>query len=161
MNFFDRACQEPPINHTVFGVCDDQKGGKAYTNTDEPGKWVATVKNAEGKTLVFTAVDACVIKGHEEAGRGRCDGLLTSPDHIFFIELKDEAKGWIPGAIEQLESTVQFFIANHDLRGFKHKKAFACNKKHRHFQETDNEFNLHFFRTYGVRIDIQAEIIVI
>lgn len=61
--------------------------------------------------------------------------MLTSDVHIYFIELKDQAKGWIIDAIEQLESTVQFFIANHDLNAYTHKKAFACNKQHKHFQE--------------------------
>ncbi len=44
---------------------------------------------------------------------------------------------------------------------YKYKKAFACNKKHPHFKEIDNEQNLHFFRKYGVRIDLQARIIFI
>ena len=77
------------------------------------------------------------------------------------MELKDQAKDWIQEAIEQLESTIQFFIEHHDISIYKHKKAFACNKKHRHFQEIDNEFNLQFFRKYGVRIDVQGQIIVV
>jgi hypothetical protein len=161
MNFFEPACQEPPINIKLFGLCDDQNGAKAYTNVTDRTKWIACVKNDNAKKLVFTAIDKCVIKDNEEVGRGRCDGMITSDEHIFFIELKNELKGWIPNAIEQLESTVKFFIANHDIKLFKHKKAYACNKKRRHFQEIDNEFNLHFFRTYGVRIDIQADVIVL
>lgn len=161
MDFFEANCQEPSTNESMFGLCDDQNGSKAYTNTIDQTKWIATVKNDGNTNLTFTAIDKCVIKDHEELGRGRCDGMLTSNEHLYFVELKDEAKGWITGAIEQLESTVKFFIANHNISVFKHKKAFACNKKHRHFQEIDNEFNLHFFKTYGVRIDVQVEIIVI
>jgi len=41
------------------------------------------------------------------------------------------------------------------------KKAFACNKQHKHFQEIDNELNLRFFKKYKVRIDVQADIIVV
>jgi hypothetical protein len=161
MDFFETSCQEPPINESLFGLCDDRNGAKAYTNTDDKTKWIATVKNENNITLTFTAIDKCVIKEDEEPDRGRCDGMLTSAEHIYFVELKNEAKGWINEAIAQLESTIKFFKANHDIGVFKHKKAFACNKKHRRFQEIDNELNLRFFRTYGVRIDIQAEIIVV
>jgi len=161
MNFFDPASQEPPLTNKIFGICDDQNGGKAYTNLTDRQTWVATVKNDNGKVLVFTAIDKCVIKDNEAVGKGRCDGMLTSHEHLYFIELKDEAKGWVTDAIEQLESTIIFYIATHDVKTFKHKKAFACNKKHRHFQEIDNEFNLSFYRKYGFRIDVQAEIIVV
>lgn len=161
LNFFGGPCQEPSTTTALFGLCDDQDGTKAYTSTLNRCNWIATVKNDNGVALTFTAIDKCVIQDYEEPGRGRCDGMLTSTEHIYFVELKAESKNWISGAIEQLESTVQFFIDNHDLSIFKYKKAFACNKKHRRFQEIDNEFNLYFFRTYGVRIDIQGEIIVI
>ena len=161
VNFFETTCQEPPLNNVLFGLCDDKKGAKAYSNTGDSTKWVATVKNDNKKLLIFTAVDKCIIKDNEQRGRGRCDGLLTSDEHIFFVELKDQAKDWITDSIEQLESTIQFFIESHNINKYKHKKAFACNKQHNHFQEIDNEFNRSFFRKYKVRIDLQAEIIVI
>ena len=161
MNFFETTCQEPSLNHDLFGLCDDQNGDKAYTNINDPAKWTAIVKNDNRRDLIFIAIDKCVIKDNEEAGRGRCDGMLTSSEHLFFIELKDEKKGWITGAIEQLESTIQFFIANHDISIYKHKKAYACNKRHRHFQEIDNELKKQFFRTYKVRLDVQGKIIVV
>ncbi len=87
--------------------------------------------------------------------------ILTSDEHLFFVELKDEAKGWIPAAIKQLESTIEFFIEHHDISVYKHKKAFVCNKKRRHFHEIDNELTRRFFRKYSVRIDVQATIIVV
>jgi len=161
MDFFQTDCQELAPNETIFGLCDDQYGLKAYINTDDQTKWIATVKNDTNKNLIFTAIDKCVIKDEEEADRGRCDGMLTSDEHLFFVELKDEAKGWIPAAIKQLESTIEFFIEHHDISVYKHKKAFACNKKRRHFHEIDNELNRRFFRKYSVRIDVQATIIVV
>lgn len=161
LNFLVNNCREPVRKDLLFGLCDDQDGKKAYSNSDDPTKWIATVKNNNALVLAFTPIDKCVIHDDEYPGRGRCDGMLTSSEHLYFIELKDEAKGWITGAIEQLESTIGFFKENHDINSFRHKRAFACNKQHRHFQETDNEFNLSFFRKHSVRIDIQAEIIVI
>ncbi len=163
MNFFDPVCQEPAINESEFGLCDDQNGTRAYANINDRTKWIATVQNDNNKSLTFTAIDKCVLNDDEESDRGRCDGMLISysNEHIFFVELKVQAKNWIQSAINQLESTVRFFIENHDISVYRYKKAFACNKKHPHFQEIDNELNLRFFRTYRVRIDLQARIIFV
>lgn len=161
INFFNKACQEEICDIKLFGLCDDQNGSKAYTNLNDPTKWIAIVKNNKKLDIVFTAIDKCIIKDNELKGRGRCDGMLTSLEHIYFIELKNQQSNWIEDAISQLESSIEFFISNHDIQKYKHKKAFACNKNHRRFQEIDNERNLKFFRKYGVRIDLQAEIIVL
>lgn len=161
MHFFNTACQEPPFNHTLFGLCDDENGTRAYTNIDNPPSWIATVKNDTAKTIVFTAIDKCVIKDHEFPGRGRCDCMLTTSDLLYLVELKNKTSPWQPHAIEQLESTIQFLIANHDVSSYKHKKAFACNKKRERFAVIDNETNNHFYRTYRFRIDIQAEILIV
>lgn len=161
MNFFDSNCQETPRTDELFGICDDCNGTKAYTNVDDDSRWIATVINKKAIELVFTAIDACVIKGDEHKGRGRCDGMLTSHEHIFFVELKDQKSNWRTGAISQLESTIQFFLEKNSLAQYRHKKAFACNKQHSYFQEIDQETQLRWFRTYGVRLDVQAEVIVI
>ncbi|MBI4648485.1 MAG: hypothetical protein HY738_18365 [Bacteroidia bacterium] len=161
VNFFIAACQEQPLNNSLFGLCNDKNGQKAYTNTNNSARWIATVKNDGGKQLIFTAIDKCIIKDYEHQGRGRCDGMLTSDEHIYFVELKNQDKSWRTDAIEQLESTIKFFISSYNINVYRHKKAFACNKQHKHFQEIDNELNLHFFRKYGVRIDVQAEIIIV
>jgi hypothetical protein len=161
MNFFEPTCQEPPINNVLFGLCDDQNGTKAYTNVNDPARWIATVRNNNSQNLVFTAIDKCVVRDHEDIGKGRCDGMLTSSQHIYFVELKEINPPWISSAIGQLESTIVLFMANHDISIFRHKKAFACNRKRDKFYVIDHELNLRFFRTYGVRIDVQAEIIVI
>lgn len=161
LNFFEASCQEPSTQNELFGICDDQDGSVAYTSIDQADTWVATVKNPNQFELTFTAIDACVIKGTEYSGRKRCDGMLTSDEHLYFIELKDQAKNWITNAIEQLESTIEFFKEGNDVTKFRHKKAFACNRQKAHFQEIDNEFNLRFFRKHKFRIDVQAEIIII
>lgn len=163
MNFFEPSCREPAIDESIFGLCDDQDGTRAYSNIDDSAKWIATVKNDRNKALTFTAIDKCVLDDAQKPGRGRCDGMLTSDgnEHIYFIELKNETQNWRKGAIKQLESTIQLFIEHHDIQVFRHKKAFACNKKHKRFQQIDHELNLRFFRTYGVRIDVQANVIVV
>jgi hypothetical protein len=163
MDFFNAVCQEPPRNTNLFGLCDDQLGGKAYSDIATPNNWVATVRNEKNKTLVFTAIDKCVIKDHEEIGRGRCDGMLISDSSLYLVELKNSLPPWQSIAIEQLESTIQFLTQYHaeTIKDYTHKKAFACNKIRARFQVIDNEINMRFFRTYGFRIDIQAEIIIV
>lgn len=160
VNFYNPSCQET-LNDYLFGLCDDQDGRKAYTNTDNPVRWTATVRNIEGRSCVFTAIDHCVIRENELMGRRRCDGMLTTEDHHYFVELKDVMKGWIEEAIEQLESTIQIFIDSHGMPSQRHRKAFACNRAHPYFHEFDNERNKRFFQTYGFRIDIQADIIMV
>ena len=49
MNFFEPTCQELTIDECIFGLCDDQNGAKAYTNINDPTKWIATVKNDRKK----------------------------------------------------------------------------------------------------------------
>lgn len=161
LDFLSGKCQEPATRAVRFGIRDDKTRPEAYTDTANPDKWIATIHNDQALELVFTAVDKCLLQDNEYKGRGRCDGMLTSDQHLYFIELKEETSSWITGAVEQLESTVQFFLESHDASRYKHKKVFACNRRHQHFQEIDNELNLQFFRQYKFRIDVQATVVVI
>lgn len=161
MDFFNTACQQGPYNNETFGLCDDQNTTIAYVDTTTPEKWIATVENTAKKEVVFTAIDKCVINDSDVEGRGRCDGMLTTENLIFLVELKDQRSSWITHAVEQLESTIRFLKENHDISRFRHKKAFACNKRHRSFVEIDNEQNKRFHREHGFRLDIQATILII
>jgi hypothetical protein len=161
LNFLKNTCTEQERFDLSFGLCDNQDGNKAYSDSENPEKWIATVKNDHSLGLTFTPIDKCLIKDSEYPDKGRCDGILTSNQHLYFIELKNQAKSWISEAIRQLDATIELFKATHDIHQFKHKKAFACNKQHRHFQEVDNELNLAFFRKHKVRIDVQAEILIV
>lgn len=161
MNFFDSACQIGPVSHMLFGICDDQTGGKAYITALHTQSWVATVKNGNLRNITFTAIDKCVIKDDEEKGRSRCDGMLTTTGdrELFLIELKDQIPPWMPHAFAQLESTIQFLLASHDIERFKIRKAFACNKKRPTFQVIDHELKKRFYDTYRFRLDVQSEIV--
>ena len=160
MDFFKPECQSGPFNQKQFGLCDDQNTTRAYVDTAAPAKWVATVENPSQQAITFTAIDKCVISDSDAPGRGRCDGMLTTEDLLYLVELKDQKTNWQPHAIEQLESTIQFLRANHDLTRFRHKKAYACNKRHRPFVFIDQELKLRFFRTSDFRLHIQATISV-
>ena len=161
LNFFEKNCQEPPLTNIEFGLCDDENGTIAYTDIADKTKWIATVKNDIQKSIVFTAIDKCVLFDIEHTGRGRCDGMLTSDNLLYLVELKNQIPPWQTHAIDQLESTIQFLVDNHDISQFKKRKAFASNKKREAFVIIDNEFNKIFYKRTTFRIDIQAEIVII
>jgi hypothetical protein len=161
LNFFKVDCQYPPISIDTFGLCDKEDGTKAYPDTANPNEWIAEVKNENNLDITFTAVDKCVIHDHEYPNRGRCDGMLTTENHLYLVELKNQLPPWRSHAIEQLDSTIDFLISNHDISQFKKRKVFACNKKKDKFVVIDNEFNKAFFDRTTFRVDIQAEIVVV
>lgn len=161
LDFFQHKCQESPRNNSEFGICDDQNGTIAYSDIVDKNKWIATVKNDNQKEIVFTAIDKCVLLDSEFKGRGRCDGMLSNSDFLYLVELKNQKPPWQTDAIEQLESTIQFLLENHDISKFKKRKAFACNKQRDKFVVIDNEFNKNFMRRTTFRIDIQAEIVIV
>ncbi len=86
--------------------------------------------------------------------------MLTYTDNIVFVELKDERKEWISGAIEQLEATIISYKTAHNLDKYRHKMAFAANKRHPNFHTIDNETMKSFFDNHRVRLNVQAEIVV-
>lgn len=161
MDFFKSECQSGPFNQVKFGLCDDESTTRAYVDTTTPSKWVATVENPSRRDVTFTAIDKCVILDGDAPGQGRCDAMLTTDDLLYLIELKDQNSKWQPHAIEQLESTILFLHAHHDLTQFRTKKAFACNKRHKPFATVDNELMLRFRRNYGFRIDVQATVLIV
>lgn len=158
LNFFANHCQETPRTEPLFGVCDNHR---AYSKLTDPNTWIATIKNDNQIPLVLTAIDKCVLQDDDLPGVGRCDAMLTSEEHLYFLELKDQRADWRQDAIGQLESTIQLFRENHPGVNFRHKKAFACNRAHPHFVEVDQETNLRFFRAYKFRLDIQVEVVVV
>jgi len=161
LNFFTTECKEQGRSNLEFGLCDDQKGEKAYSNAINKETWIATVQNSNGIELHFTPIDKCLINDQEYPNKGRCDGMLTSSIHLYFVELKNKKEDWLQEAIHQLESTIELYKESHPNQNFKHQKVFACNRKHKHFQEIDNEFNKRFKRKFGFRIDIQSNIVVV
>lgn len=161
--FLETPCKEPPITDSEFGICDDENGTKAYSNTINREKWVATVKNDGSKEVAFTPIDNCIIilKEGTNDKESTCDGMLTFSNSLFLVELKVQGTGgWRSHAIGQLENTMKLMASDVNIQMIKYKKAYACNRKFPYFQKTDNEENLRFFRKYGFRIHVGAEIIL-
>ena len=161
MDFFQKCCQSGPYKQACFGLCDDQNSTRAYVDTVDPQKWVATVENPSLKAVTFTAIDKCVMQDVDEPGRGRCDCMLTTENLLYLVELKEQEPPWRQHALNQLESTIRFLLEHHDISRFRHKKAFACNKSRQVFATIDNDLQLRFRREYGFRIDVQATVLVL
>ena len=161
MEFFNPECQSGPFDHTQFGLCDDQNATRAYVDTANRERWVATVENPSKRAVTFTAIDKCVIQDGDEPGRGRCDAMLTTDDLLYLVELKEQEPPWQQHAIDQLESSIRFLLAHHDVSRFRHKKAFACNRRRPAFVPIEHERMLRFRREFGFRIDIQATVLVL
>ena len=85
MDFFKQECQCGPFSQAQFGLCDDQNTTRAYVDTANRAKWVATVENPSQKAVAFTAIDKCVIQDCDVAGQGRCDGMLTTQDLLYLV----------------------------------------------------------------------------
>ena len=115
LNFFDPMYQETPINDSLFGLCDNEDGNVAFTDTNTMNmvKWIATVENQNKIELTFTAIDNGIIKDSDYPCHGRCDGMLASNEHLYFIELKNLKEDWIQKGILQLESTIKIFDTTH------------------------------------------------
>lgn len=159
VNFFDEACREGPVHEREFGICDPRDGEKAFIDRDNRPAWIATVINNAGISLVFTAIDNCVEILRDDGGmEKRCDGMLTSDEHIVFLELKSRQKDWVSAAVEQLETTIRHFMANHDISLFSVRRAFACNNKHPQFRVVRHELKQRFYQQFKIRLNVQAVI---
>lgn len=163
VDFLNSPCREASRNDELFGLCDDQNNTRAYSDVANQFNWIANVINDDQVDVVFTPIDNCIVvhKPGTQDQESLCDGMLISDNSLFLVELKDQITGgWLPKASEQLEITLNLLLASHNLSGFRYKKAFQCNKKHRAFKTIDNEENLRMFRTYGFRWDTQGKIVI-
>ena len=141
VNFFDPAYRkELPRTDEEFGINDGlqtgEGGGFAYTTTENgPTCWNAWVRNREKKEVQFVALDHnMVLYPSPSETYSLCDGMLyREHEWLAFVELKVVGSNWIQENIDQLSSTILLFHANHDYRLFKHRLAYAANRKHPNF----------------------------
>ena len=165
VDFFNTLCKESARTDETFGLCDDQDQTKAYTNTSDRTKWIATVFNKykESKEIIFTPLDKCmtITKTGTKDQESLCDGMLTFSDSLFLVELKKQhTGGWITEAKLQLRNTIRLIHEHHpNMEHVRYKKAYACNCKHPRFEVITNSNQKAFMKeSGGFRLDIQAKI---
>ena len=158
---------EEEINAALFGICDDEDEAEktpAYASTEpaQREQWIAIVENRTKEPVYFIAVDNKIeIKRENGEMENRCDALLRHAKYIIFVELKDQRKDWITHAVEeQLLTTIRIFKNCHDINAFRHRMAYACNKKHPTFAVSHKEYMQRFKNEYGVRLIIGCDIVI-
>ncbi len=160
INFFDQGCNTA-ISANEFGICDDHLQAAAYITTDQQMKWGAHIVNPEGREILFVAIDNCIeIKRPNGEMERRCDAMLSYDRNIDFVELKDVKANWIEDGAGQLLATVSIFSKFHDLKQYRRKRAFICNRQHRRFRPTNLETKQRFEYTFNMRVFAQHQITV-
>lgn len=163
--FFGTDCSEDPRSDRKFGLCDPEGGKKAYSDPANPDHWIATVENPDGKEVRFTAIDNCLplFKEDTKEMESSCDGMLTTGNRLFLVELKARKSGdWRSTGIEQLENTIGL-LKKHDpdeLANYAVKKAYVCNKLKPRFTFIEHEQNRRFLDDHGFRLDIHATVTI-
>ena len=131
VNFFDTTHAQT-TNATSFGICDDQDHTPAYIDETNKDKWVADVRNANGKTTTFHPIDNCINAFRTDGTiDNRCDGMLEYDNKLIFVELKNRNnQGWLGHGLKQLKSSIGHFEKAHPtLLSSSIIKAHLCNRQ--------------------------------
>lgn len=137
VNFLKHDYRIEDAQNTVkCGIVDGEDASPAYTTSRRDVKWNATICNPQARMFQFVPVDNNIIyyrdNGEKESS---CDGMLLveENDMIAFIELKDVQRGGYADAIEQLRTTISYFVQNHQYDIFRLRRAYAANIAHPNF----------------------------
>jgi hypothetical protein len=91
----------------------------------------------------------------------RCDAMLHNVENIIFVELKIQRLNWIKHAVEeQLQTTIQIFKENNDIKKFRHRLAYVCNRKHPRFCYSNKQLMQQFRDRNDVRLIISRDIVI-
>lgn len=168
VNFFAPVYQREQVRKDAeFGLNDgiqlNGEEGMAYSTTDEAEKpWNACVKNTESHEVKFLPLDHnIIIHPAPSETYSLCDGMLWhDKEWLAFVELKVRGGGWIQNNIDQLQSTIGLFNENHDYKTFRHREAYAANRKHPAYHYSHKVQMNEFRSKTKFRLIIQSTIVV-
>lgn len=88
-----------------------------------------------------------------------CDAMILTDglQEVYFIKLKDVRKQWVSKAVSQLESTIRIFNGSHGDVAFKHRLAYASNRRHP-FPASYREKEEQFRRSLGFKLVVSGRI---
>lgn len=88
-----------------------------------------------------------------------CDAMILTEalQDVYFIELKDVRKQWVSKAVSQLESTIRIFNDSHSDVAFRHRLAYASNRRHP-FPASYREKEEQFRRSLGFKLVVSGRI---
>lgn len=160
INFFLISCKTNSIKE-CFGLCDDPppSNNPAYIDENDIDKWIGLVDNPTLKSVDFFAIDKCVkVVRSDGTLEKRCDGILNYDTNLIFVELKDRKKDWATDGMQQIETTIRVFTANHNIASY-NVSACICNKKP--FFPSSFITHIQKFKTNtGYKISFNPEIII-
>jgi hypothetical protein len=165
LDFYNPLCSTKNIVNDSFGLCDHVIGQPASPDFDTVLKpnWIAEVQNKKGFSVTFHAIDKCILQDTDLPDQPRCDVMLTTDQHLYFVELKNSPHTKRKDALEQLKNTILLYASFHSdkLKMYRHKKAFYCNKKSKKFHVISQEESKEFRERTGFRLDIQGSIVIV
>ena len=96
INFYEARCQST-TNEALCGLYDKEDKTPAKIVHIQKEKWNATIINPTQKRITHTAIDNCIeiMRANGEMDN-RCDSMLTYPENIIFIELKNKGSNLPP-----------------------------------------------------------------
>lgn len=162
MDFFSSKYNREYLrNEPFFGIVDREAEPFARTTTEPADSpWDANVKNPSRQDMLFIPVDGNIAIKKNGNNVKLCEGLLYCVDNSFlaFIEIKNRRKSDFVKAEEQLASTINEFVANHDPKKFRMRKAYIADHRHPQFQ-VSHKVEMNEFRSkYGFRLLYQNTI---
>jgi hypothetical protein len=160
IDFFDKKFVHEILTDKTFGLVDGLKETPAFVDLVFIKKWNAKVENDSQKEISFTPIDYNIIIYKDDAASEKestCDCMLILGKSLFLIELKDMNSGAESEGKPQLINTIKLIEKYHpDYKTkFKTRKAFVCNKAHKHrpFKSYENDENVTFHNEYGFHYD--------
>ncbi len=163
INFLDKAwTTRVPADVQLFGVYDPPRERPAVSlDPLTEDEWIAVVTNLSRQEVTFVAIDNGVLAQGDLAGEPRCDCMILTRRHLYFIELKDRnnAADANSKGKKQLASTIALFRLLHpqDFLSRHIRRAYVCNRKALIPQRIYHAEKEHFKRL-GVRLFLQRDV---
>jgi hypothetical protein len=159
-NCFDRLT-------TNFGIYDDPNFPEEPVKTVSYDKGIAKIENQNNWSIYFVPVDKNIIcyKPNSKDIESQCDALLIcfrakKMYDLYFVELKNLNKDWLPEGIKQLKTTILNFTSVYSIACISKKMAFLANKKHPHYHFSVKEKMEKFRNETGFRLNVCTDITI-
>ena len=152
MSFFDYSESVNSVER--FGIRDDEEGKQLLINK-------GSVENYQGQKAK-QAKEMPAFVDYTEKSLWNAEILSDNRNDFNFVAVDKQVscfdRAWCTKAIDQLESTIEFFKSCEDINKFKYKKAYACNSHHPKFNHQYSDRMQKFVKKNGVVLRPEKEI---
>lgn len=124
----------PTVMEKEVAYIKDGEGTKPAIILFEDHLNEVAVVNPRHESYNFVPVDnnITVVEPLTQNKVSICDAMILTEglQDVYFIELKDVRRQWVSKAVSQLESTIRIFNDSHCDVAFRHRLAYASNRRH-------------------------------